>query len=65
MKNYLDGFNNEELEVIVHSEFYNVFIMNVENIEKLLKIDINDEPTKQVLYKMLYANIITAMETYL
>lgn len=65
MKNYLDEFNNEELEVIVHSEFYNVFIMNVENIEKLLKIDINDEPTKQVLYKMLYANIITAMETYL
>lgn len=65
MNNYLDEFNNEELEVIVHSEFYYVFITNIENIEKLLKIDINDESTKQVMYKMLYANIITAMETYL
>lgn len=65
MNNYLDEFNNEELDVIVHSEFYYVFITNIENIEKLLKIYINDESTKQVMYKMLYANIITAMETYL
>ncbi|MBU3177643.1 hypothetical protein KPL47_15015 [Clostridium estertheticum] len=65
MKDFLDEINDQELKVIVHSEFYYVFVTNIENIEKLFNIEINDESTKQVMYKMLYANIITAMETYL
>ncbi|WP_222838787.1 HNH endonuclease signature motif containing protein, partial [Nostoc cycadae] len=47
-----------------NSKFYNTFLENLGNIEKLLEIDANSS-IKTTLNKLLFANTITAMETYL
>jgi len=54
----------EEL-VDVRSEFYDVFNKNISNIKKLTQIQIEDEETAKVMNRLLYANVITTMETYL
>lgn len=48
-----------------NSKFYNSFIENIENIERLMSISISQANLLITLNKMLYLNVIIAMETYL
>ncbi|WP_160680668.1 HEPN domain-containing protein [Clostridium sp. C8-1-8] len=59
MENFMGDF------VEFRSEFYDVFNKNISNIKKLTQISIDDDDTAKVMNRLLYANIITAMETYL
>lgn len=46
------------------TEHYSAFLSAIENIERLIKMRIKD-PEKNLLLKLLYVNVITAVETYL
>lgn len=59
MENLIDELDE------ARSEFYDVFNKNISNIKKLSQICIDDYETAKVMNRLLYANIITAMETYL
>ncbi|MGE8019349.1 HEPN domain-containing protein [Peribacillus frigoritolerans] len=51
--------------VIDNNEYYNFFEDNIESLELLLTTQIHQEKQKQLFNNMIYANIITALETYL
>ena len=48
-----------------NTEFYKNFLLGIENIDRLTKIKINDDETRQTFLRLLFANTITLMETYL
>jgi len=48
-----------------NSKFYITFIESIENVEKLIEISITDSDLWNTQTKMLYLNVIIAMETYL
>jgi len=48
-----------------NSKFYNSFVENIENIERLISISISQTNLQRTQNKMLYLNAIIAMETYL
>lgn len=48
-----------------NSKFYITFIESIENVEKLIEISITDSDIWNTQTKMLYLNVIIAMETYL
>lgn len=50
--------------ILSNTEFHQTFIKSIENITTLLAIKIDGQAT-QSLYKLLYSNVITALETYL
>lgn len=51
--------------IFTNTEYYNVFVENINIITNLSNEFIIDEKNKLTLNKMLYVNAITAMETYL
>ncbi|CAH1201897.1 leucine-rich repeat domain-containing protein [Paenibacillus sp. JJ-223] len=51
--------------IFTNTEYYNVFVENINIITNLSNEFIIDEKNKSTLNKMLYVNAITAMETYL
>ncbi|MHA1231519.1 MAG: hypothetical protein ACTSPQ_12810 [Candidatus Helarchaeota archaeon] len=55
-----------KIEVLENRKIYNEFLKNIEAIEKLLEfIHISDPVLEIKFYNLLFANIITSMETYL
>lgn len=50
---------------IINNEYYNNFKENISSLELLLTTQIYQEKQKQLFYNMIYANIITSLETYL
>ena len=51
----------------IKSDYYREFQLSIKNIKKLLelKLNIDEKRLRDFLIRILYANIITAMETYL
>lgn len=67
MLNVMSDKDYNSLEPILNSESspYEKFKESIKFVEKLLNIQIEDEAVKRHHHKLLYANIITVMETYL
>lgn len=61
-KNIYDYFKED-----LKSDYYREFRLSIKNIKKTLelKLNINEKKIRDFLIRILYANIITAMETYL
>lgn len=47
------------------SEYYKEFLQSISNIKQLIEIEISDENLKKPFFRMLFANVITIMESYL
>ncbi len=49
------------------SNYYNEFKQSIENVKKILvlKLEIDEDKVKKFIIRILYANVITALETYL
>lgn len=58
-KNFLSAIIDE------NTQYHQIYLNNISNIEKLLNIEVQDLEAQAALYRMLFSNIITAMETYL
>ena len=51
--------------VTTNTEFYQTFLLGIENINRLAKQKFRDDDLRQTFLRMLFANTITMMETYL
>lgn len=51
--------------VSTNTEYYQHFLESLKNTNKLAQINSRDEKSQTVFYRLLFANTITAMETYL
>jgi hypothetical protein len=51
--------------VVTNTEFYQNFVIGIENINRLAKQKFHDDDLRQTFLRMLFANTITLMETYL
>lgn len=47
------------------SEYYKEFLQSISNIRQLIEIEISDKNLKNPYFRMLFANVITIMESYL
>lgn len=54
-----------EASSIIGNDFYKNFDESISSLELLLTTEIGEKKQKQLLYNMIYANIITSLETYL
>ena len=60
-----EDYDNYVMEIASsNTEYFNNFLSNLNTVEKLLAIDIQKD-LRLNYYRLLYANVITAMETYL
>ncbi|MEE9377445.1 MAG: hypothetical protein V3V33_05370 [Candidatus Lokiarchaeia archaeon] len=59
-KNIFDYFQKEDI-----SDFLREFQESIKNVRKILKLNVLDGETQKILNRIIYANIITIMETYL
>lgn len=48
-----------------NTEFYRNFVLGLQSINKMTEIEIKNSHMRQTLLRLLYANTITVMETYL
>ncbi|MGG2054646.1 HNH endonuclease signature motif containing protein [Lysinibacillus pakistanensis] len=48
-----------------NTNYFNTFQEDMNNINKLLKLEIVDSSVNKAFYQMLYSNVITTLETYL
>jgi len=62
-----DHFLNQYLVDTIrgNSKFYNSFVDNIKNIEKLMGISIIQTELQETQNKMLFLNVVISMETYL
>lgn len=47
------------------SEYYKEFLQSISNIRQLIEIEISDKNLKKPFFRLLFANVITIMESYL
>lgn len=59
-----EEYDDYLLSIITGTEFYETFKISIDNIERLLKTPIESD-LEQNFLRLLYINIITALETYL
>ncbi|MCM3620334.1 HNH endonuclease [Sutcliffiella horikoshii] len=52
-------------QILNNTGFYNNFIESIENVKGLLLTNIENEESLKYFHAMLYANVITILETYL
>jgi len=50
---------------VANTEFFQTFIEGIKNIQRLLKLEPSHHEQRQILNRLLYANIVTLMETFL
>lgn len=50
---------------VSNSEFFQTFTEGIKNIQRLLKLEPSHHEQRQILNRLLYANIVTLMETFL
>jgi hypothetical protein len=48
-----------------NTEYFQTFVEGIRNIHRLLKLEPPLDEQKQILYRLLYANAVTLMETFL
>jgi len=48
-----------------NTEYFQTFVEGIRNIHRLLKLEPSLDEQKQILYRLLYANAVTLMETFL
>lgn len=64
----LEGNQNyDAIESIINNQnnSYTSFLESIDNLEELLRMNISNENSNDYYLKMLYANVITILETYL
>lgn len=59
-KTIIDYFKEEPV-----SDYLEEFHQNIRNIKKILSLQVHEQETRRVLDRIMYANVITVMETYL
>lgn len=59
-----EGYSSAS-SILFNNGYYDNFLNNILKLEQLLTIEINDVNQKQLFNHMVYANIITSLETYL
>lgn len=59
-KSIIDYFKSEPI-----SDFFTEFQENIKNIKRIINLPIVEENVRKILYRIIYANVITVMETYL
>jgi hypothetical protein len=50
---------------VSNTEFFQTFIEGIKNIQRLLKLEPSHYEQRQILNRLLYANVVTLMETFL
>jgi len=48
-----------------NTEFFQTFLEGIKNIQRLLKLEPSHHQQRQILNRLLYANVVTLMETFL